>query len=180
MSRVKSRQIVNPPSCRPERLKSMVRTYALDPVFPQSRVVKPPFLLDRQVWKSLGKRRRKQATPRSRGRSAVTMHPHTIQPATRRVLLQNEPAEARIGELFDPPPRIPLHDVGMIGLGPDTNQANVTVSPHKLNRFTRRTHTDLNLRAHGDPFNKPTKRIGQEPIMLVPTVVTNLVTQQTR
>src|SRR5574337_553352 len=158
----------------------MVRTYALDPVVSQSRVVEPSLLLNRQVWKSLDKRCREQATTRSCSVPAVTMYLHTLQPTTRRVLLEDIPAEALTGKLIHSPSRVRPHRVGMIRLGPNADQMNAAVSLDKMNRLARRAHTDLNLGAHGNPFDTLAERIGQEPVSLMSAVVTDLVTQQTR
>ena len=185
--RVKPHQLSDGPPRREQRAQPAVGEDALDEVLAQPGIAEPAFLFDRQ---------RRHARPQRRGiepgagalrHRARRMHLHPLHPAARRVSLQHVPGEVERGQRRDARASVGGHAIRPVGAAPRSDHPHRHRLPgrrraigiaHQVHGLARRSHPDLDLRAHRHPLHIPAERLGEEAVALVAAVEADLLAEQ--
>ena len=160
-----------------QRAQPIVREHALDEVLAQHGIGETSFFFDRERGKLLLQDRGIGPDAGARRRAAV-VHLHALHAATRRVLLQDIPAQTSGLELRGASVRVGAHCVGVIDPGPRRDHPRIAADVHQAKRLARNPEPYLHFGAHAHPFDAGRQDFGEERIALVTAVEPDLVPQQ--
>ena len=178
MRGVKTDQCANRPASCKEILQPTIGEDSLDEVLTQPWIRQPAFFLDRQAWKPLEERGRKQSTALPLGHPCGAEDFDPLHSAAGRVLLEDVAAEILARQLLEAPVRPGVHVVGVIDARARRDHPETARGSHEPERFAGRTKSQLDLGADGNPVDEGTKNVGQEAVALVPAVKAHLLTKE--
>ena len=154
----------------------MMGEHALDELSARLRIGQAPFVGDRQVGQPRDQRRGEQTAF-----AAVSMNDrHALDPAARRVGLEDVSVQIRTRQIVDPPIGEVAHRRGHVASCFGRHQRNLSgIVSNQMHRFARGAESGFDLRTYGDPLDQRAEDVHQPVVAFVPGVVAHRLAEQT-
>ena len=159
-------------------LPARVGEHARDEARAQGGVAQASLLLDGKERQARHDRAREEARAAPPRPPAVAVHPHALQAAAGRVLLEDVAGEIQARELLSARPGEARHRAGQIPAAVRGHQPRGRGIPLEADRFARDAEADLHLRADGHPLDEAPERRGEERVALVAAVVAHRLAEK--
>jgi len=165
------------PSPTKEMAEPAIGEDTFDEVLPEMRIVEPPLLLHRHVWKGAGQNRREEPHALSPRHPLLTVDLDTRHPAARRILLQHVATEIEPSQCAHALPSMTFHALGMIVPGSDLSHPHAVALTDEPQGRSRGPHARLDLGADRHPLDEFSQSIRQEAVAFVASVEADLVSE---
>ena len=159
-------------------LPARVGEHARDEARAQGGVAQASLLLDGEERQARHDRAREEARAAPPRPPAVAVHPHALQAAAGRVLLEDVADEIQAREFRGARPGEARHRAGQIPAAVRGHQPRGRGIPLEADRFARDAEADLHLRADGHPLDEAPERRGEERVALVAAVVAHRLAEK--
>jgi hypothetical protein len=150
----------------------------LDKVLPEPRIVEAAFLFYGGEGEMVHEDPSEHPNALLFRHAPVVVDLNPLHAAAGGITLENEPANLFSFKILDAGSGPGHHAVCVIHMGADRNQTGRFGVTHKAHRFPRNSQSAFYLRTHGHKLDVLTQGVRDEPIVLVSTVKTDILSQE--